>query len=97
MWLTYGVDTDNALVAISDVPSGKTHLRCLYCGGPLTAKKGHIVGHHFAHTGETCRAVERDDDSVALPLYDLIEPAASRRALARAVRRVSHWLMNFKK
>ena len=78
MWLTYGVDTDNALVAISDVPSGKTHLRCLYCGGPLTAKKGHIVGHHFAHTGETCRAVERDDDSVALPLYDLIEPAASR-------------------
>lgn len=70
MWLIYGVDTDNALIAISDVPSGKTHLRCPYCGGPLTAKKGHIVGHHFAHTGETCRAVERTDDVPTLPLYD---------------------------
>jgi hypothetical protein len=70
MWLTYGVDTDNALIAISDVPSGKTYLRCPYCGGPLTAKKGQIIGHHFAHTGETCRAVERDDGAVALPLYD---------------------------
>lgn len=70
MWLTYGIDPDNALVAISDVPRGKTDLRCPYCGGPLTAKKGQIVGHHFAHTDETCRAVERDDDAVALPLYD---------------------------
>lgn len=70
MWLVYGVDTDQALVFISDVPRGKTRLRCPYCAGPLTAKKGRLVGHHFAHTDETCREVARDDDAVALPLYD---------------------------
>jgi hypothetical protein len=29
-----------------------------------------VVQHHFAHTGETCRAVDRSDDAISLPLYD---------------------------
>jgi len=52
MWLKYGVSKDNALVNIEDVSSGKTDLTCLYCGGGLTAKKGRIKEHHFAHTEE---------------------------------------------
>jgi hypothetical protein len=50
MWLKYGVSQDNALVSIEDVPSGKTFLTCLYCGEGLTAKKGKVKEHHFAHT-----------------------------------------------
>ena len=35
MWLKYGIDADNLLVAIEDVPSGKTVLLCPYCGSGL--------------------------------------------------------------
>ena len=72
MWLKYGVDADNMLVAIEDVPSGKTILLCPYCGSGLTAKKGQIKEHHFAHTYETCRSVALRDsrDIPTLPLYD---------------------------
>ena len=72
MWLRYGVDEDDVLVAIEDVPSGKTSLKCPYCQSGLTAKKGRIKAHHFAHTGETCRFVERHDsrEIPVLPLYD---------------------------
>jgi len=57
MWLKYAVNQDGALVEIEEVASGKTLLKCPYCDGALTAKKGRIKEHHFAHTGETCRAV----------------------------------------
>jgi hypothetical protein len=73
MWLKYGVDRDNALVSIEDALSGKTFLTCLYCGGGLTAKKGKIKEHHFAHTEETCRPVANRvayQDLPSLPLYD---------------------------
>jgi hypothetical protein len=73
MWLKFGVNSDNALVCIEDIPSGKTALTCLYCGGGLTAKKGRIKEHHFAHTQETCRPVANRvayRDFPALPLYD---------------------------
>ncbi|HEY9890830.1 MAG TPA: GIY-YIG nuclease family protein [Candidatus Sericytochromatia bacterium] len=73
MWLKFGVSSDNALVCIEDIPSGKTSLTCLYCGGGLTAKKGRIKEHHFAHTQETCRPVASRvayRDFPALPLYD---------------------------
>lgn len=39
MWLKYGIDADNTLVAIEDVLSGKTLLSCPYCRSGLTAKK----------------------------------------------------------
>jgi hypothetical protein len=45
----------------------------LYCGGGLTAKKGKVKEHHFAHTQETCRPVANRvayRDFPALPLYD---------------------------
>lgn len=72
MWLRYGFDSENTLVAIEDVPSGNTLLRCPYCGGRLTAKKGLIKQHHFAHTELTCGAV-RDrysQEILTLPLYN---------------------------
>jgi len=73
MWLKFGVSKDNALVAIEEVKSGKTSLTCLYCGGGLTAKKGRVKEHHFAHTQETCRFVKERVTLRAfpsLPLYD---------------------------
>lgn len=72
MWLRYGVDENDVLVAIEDIPSGKTSLKCPYCQCELTAKKGRIKEHHFAHTGETCRFVAgRDSRQIpVLPLYD---------------------------
>lgn len=71
-WLKYGVDADNLLVAIEDVCSGSTNLLCPYCRGALTAKKGRIKDHHFAHTNETCREVQQRNnrDLPTLPLYD---------------------------
>ncbi|MBH8564451.1 GIY-YIG nuclease family protein [Nostoc sp. CENA67] len=71
MWLRYGIDQDKTLVSIEDVPRGKTQLRCPYCNGELTAKKGKRKEHHFAHTNETCREVSRSDRLLpTLPLYD---------------------------
>lgn len=72
MWLRYGVDQDKTLVPIEDVPRGRTQLRCPYCGGELTAKKGNRKEHHFAHTQETCREVaNRSEREIpSLPLYD---------------------------
>jgi hypothetical protein len=73
MWLKYGVSKDNALISIEDIPKGKTDLTCLYCGGGLTAKKGKVKEHHFAHTEETCRPVANRvacSKIPSLPLYD---------------------------
>ena len=71
MWLRYGIDENAVLVAIEDVPSGKTSLLCPYCESGLTAKKGRIKEHHFAHTGETCRFVagRNTHEIPVLPLY----------------------------
>ena len=44
------------LTSSDEVVRGKTNLACLYCGGGLTAKKGSVKEHYFAHTGETCCA-----------------------------------------
>lgn len=71
MFLRYGIDRDKTLVPIEDVKSGKTQLRCPYCGGELTAKKGRRKEHHFAHTQLTCREVNRSARLLPnLPLYD---------------------------
>ncbi|KYC37180.1 hypothetical protein WA1_46990 [Scytonema hofmannii PCC 7110] len=71
MWLKYGVDKNGALVSIEDVPKGKTPLQCPYCGTSLTAKKGKIKEHHFAHSEETCRAVAATNREIpVLPLYE---------------------------
>ena len=70
MWqLKYGVNPDRELITISEVTSGKTNLVCPFCDRSLTAKKGKIKQHHFAHTGETCLRV-RKDKLPSLPLYD---------------------------
>ena len=69
MWLKYGLAQDGSLIPVEDVPKGKTNLICLYCGSPLTAKKGKVKAHHFAHSGPTCKLVARQQVP-SLPLYD---------------------------
>ena len=68
-WLKYGVDPDGELVTIEEISSGKTNLVCPFCDSQLTAKKGKIKKHHFAHSGETCLRV-RKGKLPSLPLYD---------------------------
>jgi len=73
MWLKYGVAVSGELMSIDEVVRGKTQLNCLYCGGGLTAKKGSVKEHHFAHTEETCKFVSQRIKTKAfpsLPLYD---------------------------
>ena len=70
MWLTFGEDSKQNLVPISQVSRGKTQLRCPYCQGWLTAKKGKVLTHHFAHTDRTCRQVQGDRTLPVLPCYD---------------------------
>jgi hypothetical protein len=73
MWLKFGVAPDGELTSIDKVVRGKTNLACLYCGGSLTAKKGSVKEHHFAHTEETCKPVSQRIKTKAfpsLPLYD---------------------------
>ena len=73
MWLKFGVAPDGELTGIDEVGRGKTNLACLYCGGSLTAKKGSVKEHHFAHTEETCKPVSQRIKTKAfpaLPLYD---------------------------
>jgi len=73
MWLKFGVALSGSLTSIDEVVRGKTNLACLYCGGSLTAKKGSVKEHHFAHTGETCKPVSQRIKTKAfpsLPLYD---------------------------
>ena len=69
MWLEYGVNSQSELITISEVASGKTKLVCPFCSSGLTAKKGKIKQHHFAHTVETCLRV-RKGKLPSLPLYD---------------------------
>ncbi|MEQ9667467.1 MAG: hypothetical protein RLO19_03830 [Coleofasciculus sp. G2-EDA-02] len=73
MWLKFGVSVNKTLVSIEDFPKGKTNLTCLYCGGGLTATKGRIKEHHFAHTASTYRPVAHRlayRKFPALPLYE---------------------------
>lgn len=72
MWLRYGVDANNTLIAIEETQSGKTNLGCPYCGNQLIAKKGRVKQHHFAHKDETCNLVIKREprDLPTLPLYD---------------------------
>jgi hypothetical protein len=73
MWLKFGVALSGELTSIDEVVRGKTNLACLYCGRSLTAKKGSVKEHHFAHTEETCKPVSQRIKTKAfpsLPLYD---------------------------
>ena len=50
--LKYGINLEGELVTIEEVTSGKTNLVCPFCNRSLTAKKGKIKQHHFAHSIE---------------------------------------------
>jgi competence CoiA-like predicted nuclease len=66
MFIDYGLDDNGELVYIDQAQRGKTALACPYCGGMLTAKKGQIKSPHFAHSGETCAAAQRDTTTIDL-------------------------------
>ncbi|NEU82828.1 GIY-YIG nuclease family protein [Nostoc sp. UIC 10630] len=82
MWLKFGIAPDGQLVCVEDVGSGKTELLCPYCYGGLTAKKGKIKQHHFAHSSATCLPVANRDFPI-LPLYDNFNIYLSRKDLAQ--------------
>jgi len=73
MWLKFGVAPSGELTGIDEVVRGKTQLTCLYCGGSLTAKKGSVKEHHFAHTEETCKPVSQRIKTKAFPSLPLYE------------------------
>jgi len=73
MWLKFGVALSGELTSIDEVGRGKTNLACLYCGGSLTAKKGSVKEHHFAHTEETCKPVSQRIKTKAFPALPLYE------------------------
>src|SRR4028119_1484484 len=73
MWLKFGVALSGELTRIDEVVRGKTNLACLYCGGSLTAKKGNVKEHHFAHTEETCKPVSQRIKTKAFPLLPLYD------------------------
>ncbi len=51
MWLRYGVDRDNKLVAIEDVPSGKNQANVLTVEAAAKALSYESLQ---AHAGDTC-------------------------------------------
>jgi len=78
MWLAYGRNKEDKFVHVSEVKRGKSALACPHCGGLLTARKGRIKAHHFAHTSKTCQTsvnydfydITKDDFPVEMGLYD---------------------------
>jgi Competence protein CoiA-like family len=84
MWLEYGIDANGETIFIESRRRGKTDLHCPYCGGALTAKKGAIKNHHFAHTDETCRAVSSGRD-IAVPFLAGFDRHLSSSELAALI------------
>ncbi|MGV0104757.1 Competence protein CoiA [Nostoc sp. DSM 114160] len=82
MWLKYGVNEEGILICIEDIKRGKTSLKCPYCNSGLTAKKGKVKEHHFAHQGETCRPIAKREFPT-LPLYDNFNIQLSGKDLAQ--------------
>lgn len=70
MFLTHGINESGVLVAVAEVESGRTTLRCPFCAELLIARKGVIKEHHFAHDGETCADSQRTLQLTGIPLYD---------------------------
>lgn len=82
MWLKYGVNEEGILICIEDINRGKTSLKCPYCNSSLTAKKGKVKEHHFAHNEETCRPIA-NREFPTLPLYDNFNVQLSGKDLAQ--------------
>ncbi|NEU77554.1 GIY-YIG nuclease family protein [Nostoc sp. UIC 10630] len=82
MWLKFGVNEEGILICIEDINRGKTSLKCPYCNGELTAKKGKVKEHHFAHNDQTCRPIAKQEFPT-LPLYDNFNVQLSGKDLAQ--------------
>ena len=73
IYLTFGVSRAGDWVAIDEVESGKTDLTCPWCEARLIARKGEVMGHHFAHDGETCREASEAVRSTQVPFFETYE------------------------
>ena len=82
MWLKYGVNEEGILICIEDITRGRTSLKCPYCNGELTAKKGKVKEHYFAHNDQTCRPIA-NREFPTLPLYDNFNVKLSGKDLAQ--------------
>lgn len=82
MWLKYGVNEEGILLCVEDINRGKTLLKCPYCNSGLTAKKGKVKEHHFAHNDQTCRPIA-NREFPTLPLYDNFNVQLSSKDLAQ--------------
>lgn len=77
MFLELGTTKEGEWVHIANAKSGKTDLLCPYCRGPLIAKKGKVLVHHFAHNGDTCQASTEAVKHTQIPTidhFDLLDP-----------------------
>ena len=74
--LLSGRDATGQLVGIDQVASGRVDLACPYCDGPLVARKGRVIAHHFAHRLETCLDVQRAS-SLGIPFFTDLEQLPS--------------------
>ena len=84
MWLQYALNQHDKLVSVHDVNRGKSDVRCPYCQGELTAKKGKVKAHHFAHVRDTCDLSK--NRNINLPLFygfNLVLNAKYLRALQK--------------
>ena len=99
MVLPYGAK-NGRLIHISEVKSGKTELVCPYCNSPLSAKKGKVMTHHFAHLGDSCFSINANlffGFNQNLPLHlTLVEATTSMyqniRQRKRNLIRQQQWL-----
>lgn len=70
MFLTYGRSDQGQLVHIAEAKSGRAcGLNCPFCGGPLVARKGRILAHHFGHRQTTCRPQVAGEEDL-IPSYE---------------------------
>ena len=70
MFLNYGYDKKNNLIAIEEVEKGITELVCPFCSEVLVAKKGDIYEHHFSHLKETCQESASIIKNTEIPFFD---------------------------
>ncbi len=100
MWLNYALNSNGDLVSVGDVKRGRSDIKCPYCYGELTAKKGKVKAHHFAHVNETCNRVKTSNFN-RLPLYDSfdlgLKPSVLKSLLEQWDKRKSTAVCRFKR
>lgn len=65
MTMTIALDARDLIVPIQDVPRGLACMcRCIECGEPVVARKGHKRAHHFSHASQKDPCVVKPESFV---------------------------------